>query len=247
MEVPGDKSISHRALVFAALGDSPLALEHLAPGADVRSTAACLEALGVERTAGGSGALLVRGRGALLPPSRTLDCGNSGTTMRLLSGLVAGSGVVATLDGDASLRRRPMARVLAPLRAMGANAAGTATLKDEFAPLHFSGGALLGRAHQLTVASAQVKSCLVLAGLQAEGVTSIREPQPSRDHTERMLRAFGAPLRVASDGTLWWSGCCVRWPFRRDSACRETPPRRPSSWGPPSSSPTEAWPAREWT
>ncbi|MGO9765359.1 MAG: 3-phosphoshikimate 1-carboxyvinyltransferase [Myxococcaceae bacterium] len=203
VEVPGDKSISHRALVFAALGDSPLALEHLAPGADVRSTAACLEALGVERTAGGSGALLVRGRGALLPPSRTLDCGNSGTTMRLLSGLVAGSGVVATLDGDASLRRRPMARVLAPLRAMGANAAGTATLKDEFAPLHFSGGALLGRAHQLTVASAQVKSCLVLAGLQAEGVTSIREPQPSRDHTERMLRAFGAPLRVASDGTLW--------------------------------------------
>ncbi|MGO9829901.1 MAG: 3-phosphoshikimate 1-carboxyvinyltransferase [Myxococcaceae bacterium] len=202
IEVPGDKSISHRALVFAALGDSPLSLEHLAPGADVRSTAACLEALGVERRAVEGGALVVRGRGALLPPSHRLECGNSGTTMRLLSGLVAGAGVVATLDGDASLRRRPMARVLAPLRAMGAQAAGTPTLQDECAPLHFAGGALVGRTHQLRVASAQVKSCLVLAGLQADGVTSIREPEASRDHTERMLRAFGAPLRVASDGTV---------------------------------------------
>jgi 3-phosphoshikimate 1-carboxyvinyltransferase len=202
VEVPGDKSISHRALLFAALGQTPLQVEHLAPGADVRSTAACLQALGVECAKGADGTFVVRGRGALLPPERPLDCGNSGTTLRLLSGLVAGAGVHATLDGDASLRRRPMTRVLEPLRAMGARAAGRLSETEERSPLVFSGGALTGRAHLLRVASAQVKSCLVLAGLQAEGVTEIREPQPSRDHTERMLRAFGAPLHVAADGAV---------------------------------------------
>ena len=202
MEVPGDKSISHRALLFAALGDSPLVVEHLAPGADVRSTLACLQALGLERALTADGALQVRSRGPLLAPPGPLDCGNSGTTMRLLSGLVAGAGMVATLDGDASLRRRPMARILVPLRAMGARAEGQRSLKEECAPLCFSGGRLQGRPHQLSVASAQVKSCLVLAGLQADGVTTIREPEASRDHTERMLRAFGAPVRVAADGTV---------------------------------------------
>lgn len=202
VEVPGDKSISHRALFFSSLGVTPLEVSHLAPGADVRSTLDCLEALGVERRAGADGTLLVQGRGPLRPPAGPLDCGNSGTTMRLLSGLVAGSGVQATLDGDASLRRRPMARVLEPLRAMGARAQGTKAGAEEGAPLVFSGGALQGRLHALQVASAQVKSCLVLAGLHAEGLTQIREPQPSRDHTERMLRAFGAPLHLAPDGTL---------------------------------------------
>ncbi len=202
VDVPGDKSISHRALLFSALANTPLTLQHLAPGADVRSTAACLQALGVECTHRADGVLQVRGRGALLPPGGPLDCGNSGTTIRLLSGLVAGASVPATLDGDASLRRRPMARILRPLRAMGARAAGDVSHSDEYAPLHFSGGALHGHAHQLRVASAQVKSCLVLAGLQADGVTSIREPEASRDHTERMLQAFGAPLRVTSDGTV---------------------------------------------
>lgn len=202
MEVPGDKSISHRALLFAALGQTPLVLAHLAPGADVRSTANCLAALGVEGEAGADGSFRVRGRGALCAPVGPLDCGNSGTTMRLLSGLVAGAGVEATLDGDASLRRRPMARVLEPLRAMGAQAVGTASHADECAPLVFSGGALRGRSHRLRVSSAQVKSCLLLAGLKAEGVTLVREPHPSRDHSERMLRAFGAPLHVEPDGTV---------------------------------------------
>jgi 3-phosphoshikimate 1-carboxyvinyltransferase len=202
VEVPGDKSISHRALLLAALGQTPLVLAHLAPGADVRSSAACLSALGVEGTQAADGTSWVRGRGALLAPAAPLDCGNSGTTMRLLCGLLAGAGVKATLDGDASLRRRPMARVLEPLRAMGARAVGTRVQEEERAPLVFSGGALTGRSHLLAVASAQVKSCLVLAGLQAQGVTEIREPQPSRDHTERMLRAFGAPLRVSADGTV---------------------------------------------
>jgi 3-phosphoshikimate 1-carboxyvinyltransferase len=202
VEVPGDKSISHRALIFASLGLTPLELEHLAPGADVRATAACLEALGVERTGRVDGTWVVQGRGPLVKPAGTLDCGNSGTTMRLLSGLLAGAGLEATLDGDASLRRRPMARVLEPLRAMGALASGTPSRAEDFAPLVFAGGALRGLSHQLRVASAQVKSCLILAGLQANGVTEIREPQPSRDHTERMLRAFGAPLHVAEDGAV---------------------------------------------
>lgn len=202
MEVPGDKSISHRALIFGALGVTPLELEHLAPGADVRSTASCLEALGIRRTVGRDGRWVVQGRGALLPPAGILDCGNSGTTMRLLSGLVAGAGSKATLDGDASLRRRPMARILQPLRSMGAIAQGTQAKGEEFAPLAFEGGVLRGMSHTLRLASAQVKSCLLLAGLHAEGVTEVREPQASRDHTERMLRAFGAPLHVAPDGTV---------------------------------------------
>ena len=202
MEVPGDKSISHRALMFAALGVTALELEHLAPGADVRSTAACLEALGVRRSARADGTLVVQGQGPLRLPARALDCGNSGTTMRLLSGLVAGSGIRATLDGDASLRQRPMRRVLKPLRAMGAHVAGAASGEEECAPLVFSGGALRGVSHTLRLASAQVKSCLVLAGLQAEGLTRIQEPHPSRDHTERMLRAFGAPLHITKEGTV---------------------------------------------
>jgi 3-phosphoshikimate 1-carboxyvinyltransferase len=145
---------------------------------------------------------VVQGRGTLSPPALPLDCGNSGTSLRLLSGMVAGAGFEATLDGDASLRRRPMTRVLAPLRAMGARAQGRQFNAEECAPLVFSGGALQGRMHELKVASAQVKSCLLLAGLQAEGITQVREPQPSRDHTERMLRAFGAPLSIAPDGTV---------------------------------------------
>jgi 3-phosphoshikimate 1-carboxyvinyltransferase len=201
VEVPGDKSISHRALLFGALGNSAFELSHLAPGADVRSTGGCLQALGVELTAGAAGTLHLHGHG-LHTPARVLDCGNSGTTMRLLSGLVAGRGVRAVLDGDASLRRRPMARVLAPLRAMGAQAAGHLAGGEEGAPLAFSGGALTGCHHVLAVASAQVKSCLVLAGLQATGVTTIEEPERSRDHTERMLRAWGAPLRVEADGRV---------------------------------------------
>jgi len=202
VEVPGDKSISHRALIFGSLGTTPFHVEHLAPGMDVRSTGDCLEALGVERKPGPDGAVTVRGPGRLHAPGRTLDCGNSGTTMRLLAGLVAGAGVLATLDGDASLRRRPMARVLEPLRTMGARAAGTRSGSEERAPLVFSGGALSGRDHVLRIASAQVKGCLVLAGLHAEGPTRIREPAPSRDHSERMLAAFGAPVRVEPDGVV---------------------------------------------
>ncbi len=197
---PGDKSISHRAFLFGALGTTPMEVRNLAPGADVRSTGSCLRALGVHLADGGApGTVTVRGVGpsGFVSPPSTLDCGNSGTTMRLLLGLVAGARVTCTLDGDASLRRRPMRRVLAPLRAMGARMEGEGGPDDERAPLRVEPVPTLhGTSHRLAIASAQVKSALVLAGLAADGETRIREPEPSRDHTERMLAAWGAPVRV---------------------------------------------------
>lgn len=200
MLAPGDKSISHRTLLFGALGTTAMAVRNLAPGADVRSTAACLRALGVSIvSAEGTAATVVRGvgPGGFRSPSVPLDCGNSGTTMRLLLGLVAGARVACTLDGDASLRGRPMRRVLAPLRAMGARMEGQGGPEDERAPLQVEPvQTLVGMAHRLPIASAQVKSALVLAGLAADGETRVREPEPSRDHTERMLAAWGAPVRV---------------------------------------------------
>jgi len=193
---PGDKSISHRALLFGALGTRVMEVRNLAPGADVRSTGACLEALGV--SVGGDERWTVQGvgPGGFRSPRLGLDCGNSGTTMRLLLGLLAGAGVEATLDGDASLRKRPMRRVLAPLRAMGARMAGSGA-EEERAPIAVHpAGSLHGTVHRLAIASAQVKSALLLAGLSAEGETRVREPEASRDHTERMLAAWGAPLRL---------------------------------------------------
>jgi 3-phosphoshikimate 1-carboxyvinyltransferase len=197
---PGDKSISHRSLLFGALGTTPMLVRNLAPGADVRSTGACLRAMGVSIAEGeAAGTVAVRGvgPGGFRSPTSVLDCGNSGTTMRLLLGLVAGARVGCTLDGDASLRRRPMRRVLGPLRAMGARMDGQGGPDDERAPLRVEPvPTLRGMAHRLPIASAQVKSALVLAGLAADGETRVREPEPSRDHTERMLAAWGAPVRV---------------------------------------------------
>jgi 3-phosphoshikimate 1-carboxyvinyltransferase len=197
---PGDKSISHRALLFGALGTAPMRVRNLAPGADVRSTGVCLQALGVGVADGEArGAVTVRGvgPGGFTSPAGPLDCGNSGTTMRLLLGLVAGARVSCTLDGDDSLRRRPMRRVLGPLRAMGARMEGQGGPGDERAPLRVEPAPpLQGLSHRLPIASAQVKSALVLAGLAADGETRVREPEPSRDHTERMLAAWGAPVRV---------------------------------------------------
>lgn len=195
---PGDKSISHRALLFGALGTAPMEVRNLAPGADVRSSAACLRALGVS-IAEAAGTVTVRGvgPGGFRSPAAVLDCGNSGTSMRLLLGLVAGARVGCTLDGDASLRSRPMRRVLEPLRAMGARMEGQGGRDEERAPLRVEAvPTLQGRSHRLPIASAQVKSALVLAGLAADGETRVREPEASRDHTERMLAAWGAPVRV---------------------------------------------------
>ena len=206
VRVPGDKSISHRALILAALADGPSRIDGLATGADVGSTVTCLDRLGVRVSQG-----IVRPpRGGLRPPDGPLQAGNSGTTMRLLAGVLAGQPFRSTLDGDASLRRRPMARVAHPLRSMGAEvAARPADGGDgETAPLQIRGplppGPLTARVHRLPVASAQVKTCLLLAGLHAAGRTTVIEPLPSRDHTERLLRVFG--VVVADGGRLLCGG-----------------------------------------
>jgi 3-phosphoshikimate 1-carboxyvinyltransferase len=205
--VPGDKSISHRALLFGALADGAVEARGLGRGGDNLSTAAALRALGAEITLSGDEAR-VQGVGfaGLRAAAGALDCGNSGTTIRLLMGLLAGRPFETELFGDASLTRRPMRRVAEPLRRMGATIDGRvdpAKPGDVFPPVRVRGGALSGISYDLPVASAQLKSALVLAGLQAKGPSTLREPGRSRDHTERMLRAMGAPIGVdAASGAI---------------------------------------------
>jgi 3-phosphoshikimate 1-carboxyvinyltransferase len=196
LTVPGDKSIAHRYALLAALAEGTSTLSHFAPGADCRSTLACLRALGVDVTEGADGTvtLLGRGFGQLRSPSGPLDAGNSGTTMRLLAGVLAGHPFSATMIGDASLSRRPMRRVMAPLERMGARFEST----DGRPPLTVHGTRLRAIAHEPETPSAQVKSAVLLAGLHAEGTTSVLEPAATRDHTERALAAFGG--RAAVDG-----------------------------------------------
>ncbi len=198
VRVPGDKSISHRALLFGAIAEGETRIEGLLPAEDPLSTAACLRAMGVEVSEIRAGEpVLVRGVGldGLQEPADVLDCGNSGTTMRLMLGLLAGrSGRHFVLTGDASLRGRPMARVAAPLGRLGAAIHGRQG--GNLAPLAVQGQPLRGATLHTPVASAQVKSALLLAALTAEGPTTVIEPAQSRDHSERMLRAFGARLEV---------------------------------------------------
>lgn len=188
--VPGDKSVSHRALMLGALAQGETVINGLLQSDDVRRTVAALTALGISIVED-EGCWRVRG-GALQSPAAPLDLGNSGTSARLLMGLVAGWRVDAEFTGDASLSRRPMKRVIEPLVQMGARVEGAAL------PLTMHGGGLRGIRYTLPVASAQVKSAILLAGLRAAGATEIIEPQPTRDHTERMLRLFGA--NVVSEG-----------------------------------------------
>ena len=189
--VPGDKSISHRALLVAAAAQGRSTLRGLPQGADVASTASCLRGFGVA-VHGDDDAVVVDGSGvrAWREPESPLDCGNSGTTMRILSGLAARCGFRTVLDGDASLRSRPMERVADPLRRMGARV----STSDGRPPMTIEGGTLSGVTVTLEVASAQVKSAVLLAGLGATGTTEVIEPHPSRDHTERILLALDAPL-----------------------------------------------------
>ena len=212
--VPGDKSISHRALLFGALCRGPVEIRGLGLGGDNASTAAALRSLGVPVHVSGSSAL-VEGRGfsGLIEAKAAIDCGNSGTTMRLFCGLLAGRPFETTLTGDPSLSRRPMGRVAKPLRLMGARVDGQRDPERPerlLPPLVIAGGNLRGISYALPVASAQLKSALVLAGLQASGKTCIEEPGLSRDHSERMLRFLGAPIhadaatrRVVVDPTGW--------------------------------------------
>jgi len=201
--MPGCKGISHRALVLAALADGRSELSGLAPGADVARTRSALGALGVAVTDSDSHDVVVvdgRGLNGLIAPGTVIECGNSGTTMRFFAGLLAGRPFAGVLDGDSSLRSRPMARVIEPLRALGADISGSDG--GTRAPLTVRGGRLIGTRVELAVASGQVKTALTLAGLQAGGVTEIVEPAPSRDHTERMLDALGGPVERVDSTTL---------------------------------------------
>jgi len=193
--VPGDKSIAHRALLFGAVADGVTTVHGFEGGRDNRATLAVCRALGVAIAETGT-TLTITGAGfeGLRAPAADLDCENSGTTMRLLAGVLAGRPFASRLVGDASLMRRPMRRVIEPLTRMGASI--TSEPGDGRAPLRIVGRPLTGVAHTLAVASAQVKSAILLAGLQATGTTEVAEPVRSRDHTERMLRDFGIALRV---------------------------------------------------
>ena len=187
--IPGDKSITHRAILFNGIARGEAVITDALLGADCLSSAACMRALGAQVEVDGTS---VRVRGAERLRAADCDCGNSGTTLRLLMGLAAGQGVDVRLTGDASLSRRPMERVAAPLRLLGADIATT----EGHAPVRVRPAPLVGRAVDTKVASAQVKSALILAALGAEGETVIREPLLSRDHTERMLAAMGADIRA---------------------------------------------------
>lgn len=197
LSVPGDKSISHRAVILASMAEGTSRLTGVLDSADVRSTIAAVRGLGadveVTQREGGIRDCLVRGWGADGPsqPDGAVDCGNSGTTARLLMGVVAGWPVRVTFTGDESLSARPMRRVLEPLESMGASTDAEAGGRM---PVHVTGAELSGIRYRSPVASAQVKSAVLLAGIRAHGTTTVVEPAPSRDHTERMLPAFGAPV-----------------------------------------------------
>lgn len=222
--VPGDKSIGHRALLFASLAEGRSRIHGLSDGQDNHATRRALEAMGVSIQVRGALAE-VEGVGlfGLRMPSGTIDCGNSGTTMRLLAGLVSAQRFGVRLVGDASLSSRPMRRIVDPLRARGAHIAGVRRPREgegregeHYAPLSIAplvkGEALTGLRYESPIASAQVKSCLLLSGLYADGPTSVYEPLLSRDHTERMMLALGVPLTTAgSISALEPDGWERRW------------------------------------
>ncbi len=195
LSVPGDKSISHRYAILAALAEGRSEIHNYSPAADCRSTLECLRRLGVAVDIE-KDRVVIHGKGlrGLKAPKKKLEAENSGTTMRLLAGVLAGQSFASTLTGDASLRRRPMRRVIEPLTQMGAQIRAR---DSEFAPLEITGAALHAIDYALPVPSAQVKSAILLAGLFASGATSIREPVRTRDHTELALAEFGADLRTS--------------------------------------------------
>lgn len=204
LTVPGDKSISHRGIMFGAISKGLTEVSNFLQGADCLSTISCFQKLGIEIENDGS-RVLVHGKGlhGLTAPSGILDVGNSGTTTRLISGILAGQAFESTLDGDASIRKRPMKRIMTPLSEMGADfqcwspeafPASREAVDSGCAPFTVYGGSLHGIHYQSPVASAQVKSAVLLAGLYAEGSTSVTEPVLSRNHTELMLAGFGADI-----------------------------------------------------
>ncbi|MBE7218793.1 MAG: 3-phosphoshikimate 1-carboxyvinyltransferase [Caulobacteraceae bacterium] len=193
VRAPGDKSISHRALILGAMASGRTEISGLLEGDDVRATAAAMRLFGAEVARIGEGVWAVEGRGRFAEPVEVVDCGNAGTAVRLIMGAAAGFPIQPVFTGDASLQRRPMRRIWTPLEAMGARVTARA---GDYLPARVAGGALTGLDYRLPVASAQVKSAVLLAGLNAEGETSVLEPEPTRDHTERMIRGFGGEVRV---------------------------------------------------
>ena len=193
VRAPGDKSISHRSMILGALASGTTTVEGLLEGDDVLATARAMQAFGARVEQEGVGRWRIEGKGGFEEPSDVIDCGNAGTGVRLIMGAAAGFALCATFTGDASLRGRPMSRVLDPLARMGATWMG----RDKGRlPLTLKGGNLRGLNYTLPMASAQVKSAVLLAGLHAEGGVEVIEPEATRDHTERMLRAFGAEVIV---------------------------------------------------
>ena len=207
--VPGDKSVSHRALMLGAIADGETRITGFLPGEDCLATLGALSAMGVEIEQPKASEAIVHGRGmhGLSRPQRALDLGNSGTAMRLFAGLLSGQAFPAELVGDESLSKRPMDRVIKPLSMMGAHI----TANDGMPPLGVAGGRRLrGIVYRLPVASAQVKSAILLAGLYADGETTVIEPAPTRDHTERMLKAMGAEIRQGETQVSMLGGQSLR-------------------------------------
>ena len=196
LSIPGDKSISHRSVILGAIANGITSIDNFLPGQDCWSTVRCIRQLGVEITELAPNRLQVHGCGldGLKEPDDYLDVGNSGTTMRLLAGVLAGQEFLSILTGDHTIRRRPMARIAKPLRQMGAQVWGRGN--GRFAPLAIKGGHLRAIDYLTPVASAQIKSAVLLAGLYGQGITSVTEPALSRDHTEKMLAAFGANIKI---------------------------------------------------
>ena len=225
-DIPGDKSVSHRALIFGAMAIGETVIEGLLEGEDVLDTAKAMRALGAEVTRGDDGIWRVCGvgTGAFAEPEQVIDCGNSGTGVRLIMGAVATNPISVTFTGDASLRGRPMGRILDPLALFGTRAAGRMGGR---LPLTMIGARdPVPVTYRLPVASAQVKSAVLLAGLNAPGITTVIEPEPTRDHTERMLRGFGAELSVEAGE----EGRIIRLTGQPDlTPSRVAVPRDPSS------------------
>ncbi|MGM7701673.1 3-phosphoshikimate 1-carboxyvinyltransferase [Pseudalkalibacillus sp. Hm43] len=198
LKVPGDKSVTHRSIMFGGMAEGKTIVRDFLDSADCRSTMRCMKQLGVQIEQLGSELHIVGvGRGGLKEPEHVLDVGNSGTTIRLMTGILAGAPIYSVLVGDDSIHRRPMSRVVDPLRQMGADIHGRED--GRLAPISIKGGKTRGIRYESPIASAQVKSALLLCGLNSEGTTTVKEPYVSRDHTERMLKSFG--VEVMREGT----------------------------------------------
>lgn len=222
IKVPGDKSISHRAIMFSSLADGTSKISGFLEGEDSLATLEAFVSMGVDIQRSAIGELTIQGVGlhGLISPNKPINLGNSGTAMRLLSGIMAGQSFTSSLTGDNSLNSRPMRRIITPLSQMGANIQGT---ENNTAPLHITPAPLKGIDYLLPVASAQIKSAVLLAGLYAKGKTCITEPAISRDHTEQMLRGFSYPVsrdngRICLNGSSRLSACDVQVPADISSA-----------------------------